>query len=173
MKKIVTLLIAVIVFLGIINAAHLSNKQRISSSITDYIVSNIHQLSDLYDSMYSNDEPDRYFESSIIYAIDICDKIEEEFVFYNTIYPKRDMLLKYLIDDYKLLVRIMKNNPSLINEAKPLHKELQKYLSNYISVDYKDNSAKTLYKTDKAVKINDKGDWNLIHDKVVKLSKRQ
>ena len=173
MKKIVTLLIAVIIILGIINVVNVNNKQRISNSISDYIVANIHQLSDLYENMYSDDEPDRYFESSVIYAIDICDKIEEELVFYNTIYPKRDIFLRYLIDDYKLLARIMKNNPDMIKEAILLHKELHQYMSNYVSVDYSNNSAKTLYKTDKAVKINDKGNWHLIHDKVVKLSKRQ
>ena len=172
MKKIVTLLIAVIIVLGIINVVHVNNKQRISKSISDYIISNIHQLSNLYENMYSDDEPNRYFESSIINAINICDKIEEEFVFYYTIYPKRDMFLEYLIDDYKLLLRIMKNNPDMIKEAIPLHKELNQYLSNYVSVDYSNNSVKTLYKTDKAIKINDKGNWHLIHDKVVKLSKR-
>ena len=174
MKKIFVVLCTTLIISVMLNVLLVNNKQRISNHISNFIVANIQQLSNSYEIMYSADESNRYFEQSLIYASDICDKIEEEIVFYNVIYPKRDMLLAYLVDDYKLLVRVIKNNPSLIKEAQLLHDQLHQYILNYIgdSIDYSNNPAKMLYKTDKKIKINDNGNWYLIHDAIVKLSKR-
>lgn len=174
MKKIWGVLSIALVISVVFNVILINNKQRISNHISNYIVANIQQLSSSYENMYLADEPNRYFEYSLVYASDICDKIEEEIVFYNAIYPKRDMFLAYIVEDYRLLVRVIKNNPSLIEEAQFLHNQLQQYILNYISdsVDYSNNSSKTLYKTDKEIRINDNGNWHMVHDEIVKLSKR-
>lgn len=173
LKKIITALCILFIISGVFNVVQINNKRKISNHISNYIVANIQQLSNCYESMYTNEEPNEYFEFSLIYATDICDKIEEEIVFYNTIYPKRDMFLDNLIDDYKLLLRVIKNNPTLAKETQILHKQLQKYISNYVSaeVNYRNNPTETLYKTDKTIKKSDNGNWYLLHDKIVKLSK--
>ena len=175
MKKLFVFIVcATLVILVLFNAIHINEKRRISNHISNYIVANIQQLSNSYENMYSAEGTSKYFDSSLLYAIDICDKIEEEIVFYNAIYPKRDMFLGDIVDDYKLLMRSMKNNPSLIKEAQPLHYQLQQYILNYVSdgIDYNDNPTKALYETDKKAKMNDDGNWHLLHDKVVKLSKK-
>ena len=173
LKKIITALCILFIISSVFNVTEINNKRRISNHISNYIVSNIQQLSNYYENMYTNEEPNKYFESSLIYAIEICDKVEEEIIFYNTIYPKRVMLLDNLIDDYKLLLRVMKNNPSLIEDAKILHKQLQQYIISYVNeeINYSNNPTKTLYETDKAIKKSGNGDWYLLHDKIIRLSK--
>ena len=171
MKRFFTvLLFALFVFSVVLNVIQFNNKKRISDSISHYIIANVQQLANVYEGMYTNDEPNRFFESSLNNAIGICDNMEEEFDFYSVIYPKRDMFLEYVIDDYKLLMRTMKNKPDLIEDAQVLHKQLQQYILSY--VDYGNNSAKMLYETDKQIKEKDNGTRHLLHHEIVKLSKR-
>lgn len=174
MKKVYSVLCVVLIVSAVFNMIHVTNKLKTANHISNYIVANIQQLSGLYENMYSPDESDIYYEYSLIYASDICNRIEEEIVFYNVIYPKRDMFLEYLVEDYKLLVRVIKSNPDRIKEAKFLHDQLQQYILDYVSddIDYSNSPAKMLYKRDKEIKINDNGNWHLMHDDIVKLSKR-
>ncbi len=174
MKKLFAVLCILLVVSVVFNITQAINKQKISNHISNYIIANTQQLSDLYENMYSGDEPNEYFEFSLAYADDICDKIEEEVVFYNTIYPKRDMLLSYLVDDYKLLIRVMKNKSNLIKEAQILHSQLQQYFLEYVNSDIKHNNnpGKELWETDKKIKTNDNGNWHLLHDEIVRLSKK-
>lgn len=174
MKKLFATLCIILIISIVLNVAFANSKQKIANHISNYIIANIQQLSGSYENMYSDDESDIYFEHLSIYASDICDKIEEELVFYKVIYPKRDMFLAYIVEDYKLLLRVIKNNPGQLKEAQFLHNQLQKYILNYISdnIDYSNNTSKTLYEMDKKIKINDNGNWNLVHDEIVKLSKR-
>lgn len=175
MKKFCSMLIcAVAIISTVFNVVQTNNKRRISDAIANSIFQNIHQLSSVYESMYSNGEPNEYFEFSLHYADDICDSIKEEVSFYNELYPERDMLINYLIDDYKLVIRVMKNNPNLIKDAQLLHTKLQQYILEYTNdnTHYNRNLAKELYNTDGRVKTADDGKWHLLHDEIVKLSKR-
>jgi len=169
MKKILTVLSILLIISIVFNIISVYEKTKISGRISDSIEVNVLQLADLYVNMYSDGEPNEYFEVSVVNGIGICDKLEEEFVFYKTIYPKRVLFLEYLTEDYKLLMRTMKNNPDTIKEGTLLHSKLQEYILSY--VDLENHSSKELYKTDKLIKEQDNQNWHLLHDEIVKLSK--
>ena len=175
MKKFFSILICAVAIVSIVfNVVQTNSKLRISDAIANSILQNTHKLSSVYESMYLKGEPNEYFEFSLYYSDDICDSIKEEVSFYNELYPKRDMLINHLIDDYKLLIRAMKDNPNLIKDGQLLHTELQKYILEYTNdnIHYKGNLTKALYNTDRRVKTDDNGKWYLLHDKIVKLSKK-
>ncbi len=175
MKKISIALICFVAVISVVfNILKINDERKISNHISNYIIANTHQLSTFYETMYSDGEPTRYYESSLLYIDDVCDSIKEEIVFYSTIYPKRNLFLGNIIDDYKLVIRVMKNNPALAEEAQLLHKQLQQYIADYDSdnVDYKNNRAKSLFDTDKMIKENDNNNYYSLHDKIVKLSKK-
>ncbi|MBQ7097780.1 MAG: hypothetical protein IJN96_06840 [Clostridia bacterium] len=172
MKKVFKVLICITAVVSVMfNVVQINNRRKISNDISNYIVANIHQLNSFYESMYSNDKPTEYYDSSLLYIDDVCDSIEEELVFYNTLYPKRTLLLRDIIADYKMLVRVLKNNDDVAKEAYSLHKRLQQYILNYNNANYGGNTAKTLYETDMQIQIGDNRKYLLLHDEIVKISK--
>lgn len=173
MKRIIIVFICLIFTVSLtFNLTQFNSKRKISNDISNYIIANIHQLSTFYEPMYSDGEPTQYYQSSLIYIDDVCDDIKEELVFYSTIYPKWNLFLNDIIDDYKLLIRVLKNNPDMAEKAQLLHKQLQQYVVKYDTDNYSDNRAKSLFDTDKRIKENDENNYYLLHDEIVKLSKK-
>lgn len=173
MKRIITVLICLIAVISVaFNIVQINSNRKISNDISNYIIANVQQLSAFYEPMYSDGEPTEYYDSSLIYIDDCCDSIKEEIVFYNTLYPKRILFLNDIIDDYKLLIRSLKN-PDSADKAQALHKQLQQYIIKYDSVDYKNNRAESLFETDKKIKADDENNYYLLHDEIVKLSKNK